>query len=164
MACSQQMDRSTRLLPHTMHLCICHFVRQSPNPFSGCSISNFSDHIAIVPIAIKTSELLNFVQLTANDGPHHLHGGSKGWDKVIWQGNQFQHKDGEAVKLTYRSSDGEQVWNNCCLFLHNVNVNRLQGAKGQSSVRSIVTELSLLEFHSAYIMYGRSMYCSTYQH
>ena len=48
-------------------------------------------------------------QLKTNDGSHHLHGGVKGWDKAIWQGEQLQHQEGTAVKLTYSSSDGEEV-------------------------------------------------------
>lgn len=49
------------------------------------------------------------MQLKKNDGNHHLHGGVKGWDKAIWQAEEFQHQEGTAVKLTYQSPDGEEV-------------------------------------------------------
>ncbi len=29
----------------------------------------------------------------ANNGPHHLHGGSKGWDKVVWRATATEAND-----------------------------------------------------------------------
>ena len=46
--------------------------------------------------------------LDANDTPHHLHGGRRGWDKVIWTANAVQTADGPALELTYISKDGEE--------------------------------------------------------
>ncbi|MFN2645643.1 MAG: aldose epimerase family protein [Burkholderiales bacterium] len=43
-------------------------------------------------------------QLACNDGPHHLHGGVRGFDRVLWRGAQ----DGNSVELAYRSADGEE--------------------------------------------------------
>ena len=48
-------------------------------------------------------------QVTANLGPHQLHGGRKGFDKVVWQATPMPvgaHQAG--VKLTYLSKDGEE--------------------------------------------------------
>ncbi len=42
--------------------------------------------------------------LAKNDGPNNLHGGIKGFDKVMWAAEI----DGEALKLTYHSADGEE--------------------------------------------------------
>ncbi len=49
-------------------------------------------------------------QLTINDGIHHLHGGTKGFDKVIWKADTFRiaEKDEAGVRLTYLSKDKEQ--------------------------------------------------------
>ncbi len=38
--------------------------------------------------------------LVQNDGPHHLHGGIKGWDKVVWNAEAMQTADGPAVRFT----------------------------------------------------------------
>ena len=46
--------------------------------------------------------------LAANDGPHHLHGGKRGWDKVIWTATPRETADGPALELTYVSKDGEE--------------------------------------------------------
>ena len=46
--------------------------------------------------------------LAANDAPHHLHGGTKGWDKVVWSATAVDTPLGPALELTYTSSDGEE--------------------------------------------------------
>jgi aldose 1-epimerase len=47
-------------------------------------------------------------QLAANNGPHHLHGGRKGFSRVLWQAQPLDPAGGAAVKLTYLSPDGEE--------------------------------------------------------
>lgn len=42
-------------------------------------------------------------QIPQNDGPNALHGGTKGFDKVVWEGKVIPH----GVELTYVSADGE---------------------------------------------------------
>jgi len=46
--------------------------------------------------------------LAANDHGNHLHGGLKGFDKVVWNSEPVQKKNATGVKLTYRSRDGEE--------------------------------------------------------
>lgn len=47
-------------------------------------------------------------QLAKNNGPNHLHGGVKGFDKVIWNAQPRQTSDGPALRLTHHSPDGEE--------------------------------------------------------
>jgi aldose 1-epimerase len=48
-------------------------------------------------------------KVTANLGQHHLHGGRKGFDKVVWQAEALPVREHEAaIKLTYLSKDGEE--------------------------------------------------------
>jgi aldose 1-epimerase len=47
-------------------------------------------------------------QLTRNDGANHLHGGAKGFDRVIWRGEPFQDERGVGVVFTYVSRAGEE--------------------------------------------------------
>ena len=46
--------------------------------------------------------------LAANNGPNHLHGGRKGFDKVLWKAETLEAKDGVGVAFTYTSPDGEE--------------------------------------------------------
>jgi len=47
-------------------------------------------------------------QLAQNNNGHHLHGGMKGFDKVLWDAEPFQTDKEVGVKLTYLSKDGEE--------------------------------------------------------
>ena len=47
-------------------------------------------------------------KLAANNGPHNLHGGNKGWDKVIWTAAPNSSEDNPGVTFTYVSKDGEE--------------------------------------------------------
>jgi aldose 1-epimerase len=47
-------------------------------------------------------------KLAVNDGPNHLHGGLKGFNKVVWNGRQLEKEEGPAVEFTYHSKDGEE--------------------------------------------------------
>ncbi len=46
--------------------------------------------------------------LAANNGPNSLHGGLKGFDKVVWQGEPFERDGNAGVVFTYTSPDGEE--------------------------------------------------------
>ncbi len=47
-------------------------------------------------------------QLTINNPPHHLHGGTKGLSKVVWHAEPLADSVAPAVKLTHRSPAGDQ--------------------------------------------------------
>jgi len=46
--------------------------------------------------------------LTSNNGPHSLHGGVKGFDKVVWNAKVIKSAAGPALELAYLSRDGEE--------------------------------------------------------
>jgi len=46
-------------------------------------------------------------QLAKNDGKNHLHGGLRGFDKVVWQAEIISKYGQQSLQLTYRSVDGE---------------------------------------------------------
>lgn len=47
-------------------------------------------------------------KLAKNDGENHLHGGEKGYDKVVWEPEVIKHSGTEALKLTYFSPHMEE--------------------------------------------------------
>jgi len=74
------------------------------DPYMGAIIGRYGNRIA------KGRFKLNGVEykLAVNNGENHLHGGIKGFDKVIWTGRELKMKAGPAVVLTYLSKDGEE--------------------------------------------------------
>ena len=75
-----------------------------PGPYFGAVIGRYGNRIA------KGRFKLNGVEykLAVNNGENHLHGGIKGFDKVVWTGRQMRTKAGPAVVLTYLSKDSEE--------------------------------------------------------
>lgn len=46
--------------------------------------------------------------LAANNGPNALHGGLRGFDKVVWRAAPFEREDAVGVVFTHTSPDGDQ--------------------------------------------------------
>ena len=74
------------------------------NPYFGAVVGRYGNRIAKGKFTLNTVEQ----QLATNDGENHLHGGVKGFDKVVWGAEVVQSDDGPGVKLSYLSKDGEE--------------------------------------------------------
>ncbi len=72
--------------------------------YFGAVIGRYANRIA------KGHFTLNGVEykLVTNNGANHLHGGNKGFDKVIWNARPLNAKNGVGVVLSYLSRDGEE--------------------------------------------------------
>ncbi len=73
-------------------------------PEAGAIIGRYANRIAHGRFTLDGQQY----QLSINLKPHHLHGGFRGFDKVLWHAQPLATANGPAVKLTYASSDGEE--------------------------------------------------------
>ena len=78
------------------------YVKQSP--YFGSTIGRFGNRIG------KGTFELNGARYTlaANNGANHLHGGIRGFDKVVWRVDQKESVEGKSLALKYVSNDGEE--------------------------------------------------------
>ncbi len=49
-----------------------------------------------------------FYSLVQNQYPHHLHGGNRGFDKVVWQSGEIENENGVGVDFHHLSLDGDE--------------------------------------------------------
>ncbi|MCI0563611.1 MAG: galactose mutarotase [Nitrososphaera sp.] len=74
------------------------------NPYFGCVVGRYANRIARGKFKIDGTEYT----LATNDGANHLHGGVKGFDKVVWEATPSEDSSGVGLKLQYTSPDGEE--------------------------------------------------------
>jgi aldose 1-epimerase len=75
------------------------------NQFFGCTTGRVANRIAKGKFTLDGKEYT----LTVNNGPNHLHGGTKtNLDKVVWTAAAVTTSAGPAVKFTYSSPDGDE--------------------------------------------------------
>jgi aldose 1-epimerase len=74
------------------------------HPFFGSIAGRVANRIAGAKFTLDGKEY----KLEANNGPNTLHGGKKGFDKVVWKAEEVRDRDRTGVKFSYRSPDGEE--------------------------------------------------------
>jgi aldose 1-epimerase len=74
------------------------------SPYFGAVIGRVANRISGAQFQL---EGVNY-PLAANNGKNSLHGGVKGWDKVVWEAVAFDTPEGPSVELSYTSKDGEE--------------------------------------------------------
>jgi len=72
--------------------------------YFGCTAGRCANRIAKGQFTIDGKAC----QVTCNNGPNSLHGGAKGFDKVVWDGTASMDQGMPKVVFTYTSEDGEE--------------------------------------------------------
>jgi len=73
--------------------------------YFGATVGRYANRIGNARFVLDGVEY----RLAANNGPNHLHGGIKGFDKVVWKPVETTAAEDRAwTKLTYLSKDGEE--------------------------------------------------------
>lgn len=78
------------------------------HPYFGCLVGRFGNRIAHGRFTLGGKTHTLPLNNTPGNIPCSLHGGNKGFDKVVWAARPFRSALGEAVEFTYFSADGEE--------------------------------------------------------
>jgi aldose 1-epimerase len=73
-------------------------------PYFGALIGRYGNRIARGKFTLDGKQYT----LATNNYPNALHGGTKGFDKVVWQAKVLATPEGPALQLKYLSHDGEE--------------------------------------------------------
>jgi aldose 1-epimerase len=74
------------------------------NPYFGATVGRYGNRIAGASFTLDEKTY----QLAANNGANSLHGGIKGFDKVVWDAEAVESQEGSGVRFSRVSPDGEE--------------------------------------------------------
>ena len=77
---------------------------ENNSPYFGAIIGRYGNRIAKGKFSLEGKEY----NLETNNYPNHLHGGVKGFDKVVWQAREILTDSTSSLELSYLSEDGEE--------------------------------------------------------
>lgn len=77
---------------------------EKKSPYFGALVGRYANRIAGGSFTLDGQEY----SLVKNNGSNHLHGGTIGFDKVIWKAKEMENEEAAALELSYTSRDMEE--------------------------------------------------------
>lgn len=74
------------------------------NPYLGALVGRYANRIANAELKLNGVTY----RLARNNGENSLHGGLRGFDKVLWKAKEVASSESGGVELSYLSKDGEE--------------------------------------------------------
>lgn len=74
------------------------------HPYFGATVGRFCNRIARGTFTLDGETY----RLATNNGPNHLHGGVRGFDRYLWKARPYQTQEEVGVEFTIRSPDGDE--------------------------------------------------------
>jgi len=114
---------------------------ETRNPYFGALVGRYANRIAGGRFSLEGKEY----QLVRNNGNNHIHGGTKGFDKVIWEAKPLTYDDRVSLELSYTSKDMEEGYpgNLVCQVIYTLtNQNELKVTYEASTDKTTIVNLT----------------------
>jgi aldose 1-epimerase len=120
-------------------------------PYFGAVVGRYGNRIAKGRFALNGEEYT----LATNNDENHLHGGIKGFDKVVWEAEAVKQENAVGIKLSYHSPDGEEGYpgNLACTMLYTLTENN-ELKFAYEATTDMATPVNLTQ-HSYYCLAGQ---------
>lgn len=92
---------------------------ETKSPCFGAVVGRYANRIAHGEFTLEGRR----VSVPRNAGPHHIHGGVRGFHKRVWQAEPVRGGDFVGVRMTYLAKDGEEGYpgNLTCIVQYELN-------------------------------------------
>jgi len=77
---------------------------ETQNSYIGCLVGRYGNRLAKGKFSLNRRTY----QLSINNNGQSLHGGHKGFDKVVWNAVPVETRQGPSLRMSYLSQDGEE--------------------------------------------------------